>query len=125
MAHVRDLAGRRILLAEDDFFIADDFAAAFKAMGAEVVGPVASLAEALELVQAAERLDGAVLDINLQGHKAYPLVDALRARAVPVVFATGYDCGVIPARYADVPVCEKPIQPSQVAAALFGLERVA
>lgn len=51
---------------------------------------------------------------------AYTLADALRGRGVPVVFATGYDRGAIPERYADVPLCEKPIQPEQVARAIFG-----
>lgn len=114
------LAGRKILIVEDDFFIADDFAALFEEAGATVVGPVASLQEALDLVARTERLDGALLDINLQGETAFPLADALRARGVPVVFATGYDRGAIAERYADIPLIEKPVDPRQVAKAMFG-----
>ena len=39
----------------------------------------------------------------------YPVADALRARGIPVVFATGYDAWVIPDSYANVPVAQKPI----------------
>lgn len=116
----KSLAGRRILLVEDDYFIADDFAAAFEAVGATVVGPVATLPAGLALVEGAEHLDGAVLDINLQGEMVYKLVDALRARGVPVVFASGYDRDAIPERYADVPLCDKPLDPTRCANALFG-----
>ena len=85
-----------------------------------MVGPAATLQEAMDLMNRTERLDGAVLDINLLGEMAYTLADALRARGVPVVFATGYDRGAIPKRYADIPLCEKPVDPQQVARAMFG-----
>ena len=120
MASTKTLAGRRILIVEDDFFIADDFAATFEGAGAQVVGPAATLSEAFDLIERTERLDGALLDINLQGELAYTLADALRARGVPIVFATGYDRGAIPERYADIPLCEKPVDPQQVARAMFG-----
>ena len=114
-----DLAGRHILLVEDDFFIAEDFRSAFTSAGATVVGPVGTLPQALDLIARTERLDGAVLDINLQGEMAYALVDTLRERGVPVIFASGYDRGTIPERYADVPLCEKPVDPMQCAATMF------
>jgi len=114
------LAGRRILLVEDDFIIADDFAATFVAAGAEVVGPAATPGKALELIERTERLDGAVLDINLQGDLVYAVVDALQARGVPVIFASGYDRAAIPERYADIPFCEKPVDPARCAKHLFG-----
>lgn len=120
MAESSNLSGRRILVVEDDFFIADDFAALLEAAGAQVVGPVATLAEALGLMETAEQIDGALLDINLQGEMAYALADALRARGVPVVFVTGYSRSAVPERYADIPLLEKPVDPRQVARAMFG-----
>lgn len=114
------LAGLRILLVEDEYFIVDDMAKAFRASGAEIVGPVANVSDALELVAATGTIDGAVLDINLQGEMAYPVADELRARGVPFVFATGYDDRHIPERYGHVIRCEKPVEPAKVARALFG-----
>ena len=45
----RTLAGRRVLLVEDDYFIAIDLKSGFEAGGAEVLGPVPSVGEALAL----------------------------------------------------------------------------
>lgn len=114
------MAGRRILLVEDEYFIADDLSRTFEANGAEVVGPAASVGRALDLIAATERLDGAVLDVDLQGEIAYAVADALVARDVPFVFATGYDEASIPADYTHVARCEKPVDPEKIAQALFG-----
>ncbi len=111
---------RRVLIVEDDWFSADDLQVEFQRAGIEVVGPVARVEEALDLLARAGRLDGAVLDINLGSHMVYPVADALLARGVPFVFATGYDAAVIPATYAGVVRCEKPINPAKVRLALFG-----
>jgi CheY-like chemotaxis protein len=100
---------KRILLVEDEYMIAQDMAYEISAFGAEVVGPVPSLGEALRLVEAEAELDAAFLDLNLNGEQAYPLVDALRGKGVPIVFTTGYDENVIPPRYADIPRCGKPV----------------
>ncbi|GGF80996.1 response regulator [Paracoccus acridae] len=114
------LAGRRILIVEDDFVIAHDFATMIGQAGATVIGPVGTLLEAMKLIERTGHLDGAILDINLGGEMVYDLVDALQAQGVPVVFATGYDPAAIPARYASVPLCQKPIDPEQIARAIFG-----
>jgi CheY-like chemotaxis protein len=114
------LAGRSILLVEDDFIIALDQATLLKEAGARVVGPAPTLAAALALVAGAEPLDGAILDLNLRGVMSFPVADALRARSVPFVFLTGYDRSIIPASYADVPVCDKPLNLLRIAQAMFG-----
>lgn len=117
---VVELAGRHVLIVEDEYLIAQEMVCLFSAAGAEVVGPVATVQGALELVEKAERLDGAVIDINLRGEMAYPVADALVKRGVPVVFATGYDVNALPARYDGLPACEKPVDVRRVARALFG-----
>ena len=114
------LAGLHILLVEDEWFIASDLAQAFAKGGAEVLGPVPDVAGALALVADAERIDAALLDINLRGEMAFPVADALERRGVPFVFATGYDQAKIPPRYAHVRRCEKPVEPESVMAAMFG-----
>lgn len=113
------LAGCRILLVEDDAMIAMDLAQMLGAMGAEVVGPAATVQEALALIaEARNRIDRAVLDINLRGEQGFVVADALAAAGVPFVFATGYDARAIPAQHAEVPLFEKPIDPARLAAAL-------
>jgi CheY-like chemotaxis protein len=115
----RALAGRRVLLVEDEFLIADDIALAFARLGVTVVGPVPTLARALSAIENSEHLDGAVLDINLRGEMAYPVADLLAQRGVPFVFATGYDQSVIPKRYRHVPWYEKPLIAEKVVQALL------
>ena len=114
------LAGRRVLMVEDEYFLADDMRQAFEGGGIEVLGPVGRLEEALALVERAAAIDGAVLDVNLHDVMVFPVADALSERGVPFVFATGYEQSAIPARFTDVRRCEKPVEPRQIATALFG-----
>lgn len=114
------LAGRRVLVVEDDYMIADELCRHLEDAGADVLGPVPDVATALELLAAEGALDGAVLDVNLGGEMAWPVADTLLARGVPFLFATGYDASVIPAAYAGVRRCEKPAEPARVVRALFG-----
>jgi hypothetical protein len=81
----------RVLLAEDEFLIAEDLASALSAAGATVIGPAYSVAGALRLIESCGALDGAVLDVNLKGEAAFPIADALLGRGVPFVITTGYD----------------------------------
>ena len=112
--------GRRILVVEDEYMLAEDLREELERQGAEVMGPVASVADALELLRSGPAPDMAILDINLGGEMAYPVADALRARDIPFVFATGYDAQAIPKAYADVPRAEKPVEVRQATAKLIG-----
>ena len=114
------MTGLNILVIEDEYIVAEDLHRALQAAGAQVLGPVPTVAEALSAVGTRERIDGAVLDINLHGEMAYSVADALLARGVGFVFATGYDRQDVPARYGHVPCCEKPIQVSRLTEALLG-----
>lgn len=107
---ISSLGGCRILLVEDEYFLADDLTRALSAAGAEILGPINDAGEALQVVCEA-RIDGAVLDINVRGTMIYAVAEELRRRAAPFVFATGYDKGAIPAQFADVPRWEKPFDP--------------
>jgi CheY-like chemotaxis protein len=115
------LSGRRVLVVEDEYFLADDLVQAIGQLGAEVLGPVPTREEALELVATAGPIDLAVLDINLEGEAVYPVADALVARGVPFLFATGYSRVLVPDRYQHVPRWEKPFDPQTLAQALPNL----
>jgi CheY-like chemotaxis protein len=103
------LNGRRILVVEDEYMIAADLSLSLEELGAVVVGPAGSVADALALAAGEPELDAAVLDVNLGSEKAFPVADALLARGVPFVFATGYDDWIIPAGYQDAPRFQKPV----------------
>lgn len=103
------LAGRRILVVEDDFYLADDAARALRAAGARVVGPTPRSTLALDLV-ARDGIDAAVVDINLGEGLSFELADALKRHGVPFVFVTGYDEVLIPPRLAHVAMVQKPAE---------------
>ena len=112
------LANRRVLVAEDEYLIAEEITTVLADAGAEALGPVPGVADALHLLATESRIDGALLDVNLGGEAVWPVVDALLARGVPVVLASGYDASAIPKLYAGLPRCEKPATGRDLARAL-------
>jgi CheY-like chemotaxis protein len=113
---IPDLSGLRILIVEDEYLIAMDLADRLGDLGAEVIGPAGSVAEALAVVAAeGNRIDGAVLDVNLRNERVYPVADALAAQGIRFVFASGYDVGMTPAAYAGIARHVKPIDAVMVA----------
>lgn len=82
-------AGRRILVVEDEFLIAENIAIMLEELGYEVVGPIPTVAAAIKAV-ASEKLDGALLDANLAGASSGPIAVELTARKVPFLVVTGY-----------------------------------
>ena len=121
VAAQRALAGCRILVVEDEYFLADELKRAAKRLGAEVVGPAPTHEEALGLLDQSPSVDLAVLDINLRGETAYTVAEALEARGVPFVFATGYNPNTIPDRFARVPRWTKPVDPGDLLRSLADL----
>jgi CheY-like chemotaxis protein len=106
-------AGSRILLVEDEALIGAMFKQLLSDLGFEVVGPIASLDQAMVAAHG-EEVQGAILDVNLGGAPIYPVADALEARGIPFVFVTGYSASSIDRRYASIPVFEEPVQPDKL-----------
>ena len=115
-----DLSNTRILIVEDEYYLADDLARALERQGAEVVGPVGSLDEANALVALGD-IDCAILDINLRGEMAFPVADRLEAIGIPFIVASGYNSAAIPGRFHNQPRVEKPFNPKEVIAAIPAL----
>ncbi len=112
------LSGRWILVVEDDYLLAAELAQGLRKEGARVIGPVPSITAALHLIRTAPKMDGALLDVNLQGEMAFPVADALLARGVPFAFVTDYSKHLTAARYTGVSSLEKPVNLDEVTAAL-------
>jgi two-component system, response regulator PdtaR len=110
--------GRLVLVVEDEFLIAMDLEHLLQQHGWRVLGPAATVAEALRLLQG-EAPDVALLDINLRGELVTPVAEALRARGVPFVLASAYDghgLGVV--ALAGAPAVGKPTDERRLLAAL-------
>jgi len=117
------LSGRRILVIEDEYFLAEDIARELKLLGAQIIGPVGELEEAASIVDADIAIDGAVLDINLRSEMIFPVARRLRLRGVPFVFTTGYGMTAIEPEFHDVRLWEKPLDTAAMARDLSGLIR--
>lgn len=119
MAHLdKDFTGLRILIVEDNFLAAEVVRDMLEGKGCTVIGPVGRIDEGLQLAEQ-EALDGAVLDINLNGEWCFPIAQALRRRQVPFLFLTGYnDAAIIPVELRPVRQLGKPVFGRQLIEAL-------
>jgi CheY-like chemotaxis protein len=89
------LAGLHILVVEDEFLVALELEQLLGGRGCQVVGPAASVRRALALL-GVEKVDAAVLDVNVDGARITPVAEALKAREIPFVLATGYGASTFP-----------------------------
>lgn len=79
-----------VLIVEDDFFIADDYAMAVEARGWQVLGPAPTAEEALALLQF-DRPTVAVLDLRLRTGTSTAVAVALRVRRIPFIVSSGHE----------------------------------
>ncbi|WP_210529643.1 response regulator [Rubellimicrobium arenae] len=113
------LRDRRVLVVEDEYLLANDLCTELEEAGAEVMGPVPTVAEALALLATGAPPDVAILDVNLGGEMVFPVAEVLRDRRIPFMFATGYDAWSLPRAYVDIPRCEKPFDVERCLRTLF------
>jgi CheY-like chemotaxis protein len=111
------LAGRRVLVVEDESMVTMLLQDFLEDMGCEVVGVASRLKEALEK-SAALTFDVAILDVNLNGQQTLPVAQALLARGRAFVFATGYAATTVPPEFRAVPILQKPFQQEDLERAL-------
>ncbi|TGN55602.1 response regulator [Paracoccus liaowanqingii] len=114
-----DLAGRRILVVEDEFILSLHICRLIDDCGGVVVGPAPTLDGGYALLRKKPLPDGGILNIRLGSDTSYPLADDLLAAGVPIIFASSKDRATIPERYGDVPLVAKPIDMVVVAQKLF------
>jgi CheY-like chemotaxis protein len=114
-------SGFRVLIVEDEYFIADDLRKALETQNAEVAGPASNVEDAAALSRTS-RIDLGILDINLSGDEVYSVADLLRGLGIPFVFATGYHALRLPDRFRDVPCFEKPFDYGSFTKALQDLK---
>ena len=110
----------RILLVEDEALVAMMMHGILEQLDCTVIGPCATCFEALSLLKE-NKIDAAILDVNLGGETVYPVADALTRQGVPFAFATGYGRETIESRFAHVTTLEKPVGYDELRAALRNL----
>jgi CheY-like chemotaxis protein len=98
---------RSVLIVEDESLIAmmlEDFLAS---LGHELAGTCETVPDALVRVEEGG-FDVAILDVNLNGQRVWPVADRLAAKGIPYILATGGHIEPPPAEHASAPVLSKP-----------------
>jgi DNA-binding response OmpR family regulator len=114
-------AGSKILVVEDNYLLALVVCDFVTECGMEPIGPASGLDTGL--VYARETpIDGAVLDINLDGRCSFPICEVLKERGIPFAFLTGIsNLSMVPPEYRHVPLIAKPFEPLEMKRALEGM----
>ncbi len=110
----------RVLVVEDEMLSAMLLESMVGALGYAVIGPVARIPQALEMVEA-EAPDAVILDVNLGGRHAFPVARALGARGIPFAFVTGYSRDQLPAAWRSQPLLQKPFTQARLGHVLADL----
>lgn len=101
------MAGARVLVVEDESLLAETLCDLMQGAGCEMVGPAATVAAALRLIDQAA-IDVAILDIQLVKEMSFPVAYALRRRGIPLLFLTSHQQRNLPHDLSDAILVEKP-----------------
>jgi CheY-like chemotaxis protein len=103
----QSLAGKRMIVIEDEPLVAMDLESCLAAAGCEVVGTAGTVRDA-RTVCAEVACDAALIDVNLAGQPVDELAAALAKRNIPFAFVTGYGRQALPQGFRDALMVTKP-----------------
>lgn len=112
------LANIAVFVAEDEALVAMNLEDMLMDLGCHVAGSAMQVEEAERQFAAGLDCDAAILDVNLGGEMIFEFAGQLRARGIPIVFATGYGQEGLPEDWRSHPILQKPYTEEQVAEAL-------
>jgi CheY-like chemotaxis protein len=111
------LSGRRVLIVEDEMLVLMNIEDMMADLGCASVIAAATVDQAIALIDA-QVFDVAMLDMNLNGTKSFPIADKLEALGVPYFFSTGYSAEDMRDGYRGRAVLKKPVRYEELAAVL-------
>ena len=98
-----------ILVVDDEPLIAMMIADWLGELGCRVVGPVGTVAGALDLIGKGG-LDGVLLDVTLGSGNSFDIADRAQVDGIPVGFITGHSMADLPPQLKGALVLSKPFQ---------------
>lgn len=107
----------RILIVEDEMMVALDLEDMIAEFGHEVAATAMRIDAALDHARETP-IDFAILDVNVAGKMSFPVAEALIARGVPFIFATGYGVSVLPERLKNQKTLQKPFRRGDLESAI-------
>jgi|SRR5215217_5508222 len=116
------MAAVNVLIVEDEWLIARDYISIINGGGHTTVGPAATVAHALRLLDT-ERVDVAILDFQLGGETSAPIVARLNASGIPFLVVTGHAAADLPREFASGAVLAKPANPESLMVLVEQLSR--
>ena len=103
------IEGRRIFVVEDESVITMLLQDMLEELNCEVVSLASRFQDALDKAKTLS-FEVAILDVNLNGQRTFPIAEALTERGLPFIFATGYGAAAVPETFRDAPVLQKPFR---------------
>ncbi|WAJ26562.1 response regulator [Antarcticirhabdus aurantiaca] len=112
------VSGMKVFIVEDESLVAMQLEDMLADIGCEVIGLAMKIERALDTIERLPAIQIAILDVNIGGHKVYPVAARLRERGVPLVFATGYGREGVESEWQCYPILQKPYTTEQVELAI-------
>jgi DNA-binding LytR/AlgR family response regulator len=106
-------SGPTILIVEDEPMIGRELLTIISERGGKPLGPYSSIGTVRTAI-ANVHIDGAILDLDLNGDMNFELADLLTDARIPFVIYTGVDSLLLPRRHSVVPCLQKPFTGSDV-----------
>jgi PAS domain S-box-containing protein len=113
----QSLAGKRVIVIEDEPLVAMDLESCLATAGCEVVGTAGTVREAKALCGEAQ-CDAALIDVNLAGYPVDELAATLTKRNIPFAFVTGYGREALPQGFRDALLVAKPFDEAALIATI-------
>jgi CheY-like chemotaxis protein len=114
------LAGRRILILDEQESIAQLLADMLEGFGCQVVGPANRVPDALALL-GEHPVDAAIIDVKIKGKPSYAVAKELGRRGTPWAFASANNTDEYVSRFPEAPVISKPYSSEHIFEVLCGL----
>ncbi|MGE6784487.1 hypothetical protein ACQKGL_18410 [Ensifer adhaerens] len=114
-----DLRHLRVLVAEDEFYVANEISYWLEQAGVTIIGPTPTVKATLSSLSSVDDIQVAILDINLNGELIYPAADELLRRSIPLIFYSGYDSLDVPERFKRFARLSKCVSSSDLISAVF------
>jgi DNA-binding response OmpR family regulator len=107
------LAGKRVLLIEDEALIAAELEISLVEAGVVCLGPARCVTEALSAAETAV-MDAAIVDLVLDGQRSDAVFATLARRGIPFLVATGMPSDALDPQWRDRPVVSKPLDIDEI-----------